>query len=92
MTMPKTKTIIKWLVLAYLLYLLYNTPKKSWEQSEIIEEKQPSGLITRYAPKQSSYIKYAIAWWKNKMQTIGFTGILDQYILAPIGVTFDEKK
>ena len=91
MTKPKTKTIIKWLVLAYLLYLLYNTPKTSWEQSEVIEEKQPSGRITRYAPKQSSYIKYVIAWWKIKIQTIGLTGIIDQYILAPVGITFENK-
>lgn len=92
MTKPKTKTIIKWLVIAWLLYMLYNTPKASWEQSEIIEEKEPTGRITRYAPGQSSYIKYAMAWWKIKMQTIGLTGILDQYILAPMGVTFDEKE
>ncbi len=91
MTKPKTKTIIKWLVLAYLLYLLYNTPKTSWEQSEVIEEKQPSGRIMRYAHKQSSYIKYVIAWWKIKMQTIGLTGIIDQYILAPVGITFENK-
>lgn len=91
MTKPKTKNIIKWLVLAYLLYLLYYTPKEFWEQSKVIEEKQPSGQITRYAPGQSSYIKYAIAWWKIKLQTIGFTGILDQYILAPAGITFENK-
>lgn len=92
MTMPKTKTIIKYLVLAWLLYLVYNTPKSSWIEGEIIEEKAADGKTMRYAPGQSSYIKYLITWWKIKMTTIGFTGILDQYILAPIGISFDEDK
>lgn len=92
MIKTKTKTIIKWLVLGYLIYLLYNLPKSSWDQLEIIKEEEPDGRVTRYVPGRTSYIIYIKGWWKLKMKTIGFTGILDQYILAPMGITFDKEK
>lgn len=87
-----TKTIIKYLLIAWLLYLIYNTPNSSWKKGEKIEETTDDGKTARYIPGQSSYIKYMFAWWRIKMNTIGFTGIIDQYILAPLGINFDQEK
>ena len=56
MTKPKTKTIIKYLVIAYVLYLIYSLPKKDWEAGKVIAETNGAGLTTRYAPQQSSYL------------------------------------
>ena len=92
MQKPKLKTILKYALIAYLAYLVYNTPKTSWNRGEILETTNDMGQIERLAPNQSSYAKYILAWWKTKISTIGITGIIDQYILAPMGINFDEDK
>ena len=90
MTMPKTKTLLKYAVIAYLVYLLYSIPKKDWSKGTVITEKLESGATARYAPQQSAYIKYAAAWWRITSKQKGITGIIDEYILAPLGINFDD--
>lgn len=87
MRKPKAKTIIKYLILAYAIYLIYSLPKTDWEAGEIIFKNNPSGTITRYVPQQSSYVKYMGAWWSNTFNKKGITGIVDEHILAPLGIT-----
>ena len=85
----KTKTILKYAVLAYLAYLLCATPKTDWEKNIIVSYPGKNGQKETYVPKQSTYPEYAVAWWKQHTATIGITGIIDQYILAPIGVNLN---
>jgi len=92
MTKPKTKTIIKYLVIAYVLYLIYSLPKKDWEAGKVIAETNGAGLTTRYAPQQSSYLKYIRAWWSKTIKDKGITGIIDEHVLAPLGINLDEEK
>lgn len=92
MTMPKTKTLLKYAVIAYLVYLIYSLPKKDWSKGTVISEVQDSGAVTRYVPQQSAYYKYAAAWWRTAFKQKGVTGIIDENILAPMGITFDEEE
>lgn len=84
-----TKKILKYIVLAYLLYLAYTLPKADWDKNIIVTKTHKDGKVVRFAPKKSSYIKYMCAWWENCMKNKGLSGIVDEYILAPIGVTFE---
>lgn len=84
-----TKTIVKWLILIAILNILYKTPRTDWDNDVKVFIKN-GDREERYAPKQSSYLKYAIAWWKNEMANKGIGQILDEHVLAPIGITFQE--
>lgn len=90
MKLPKTKTIIKYAVIAYLLYLAYSLPKADWDKGETLTETDDAGKVTRYVPKQSSYIKYLIAWWRITVKTKGAKGIIDEYLLSRLGINLDE--
>ena len=87
MTKPKTKTIVKYAVLAYLLYLLISLPKKDWDNSKIIALTDDAGKTVRYIPKTSSFIPYTIAWWKSAFKTKGLSGLIDEHIIAPLGIS-----
>lgn len=92
MKIPKTKTLVKYAVIAYVLYLLYSIPKKDWEKGKVISESLDNGSTARYAPQQSAYIKYAAAWWRITMKEKGITGIIEEHILAPLGISFEEEE
>ena len=92
MKLPKSKTILKYALIAAVIYTAYKTPRKDWDRNKIVEEKDKNGTIQRYAPNQSSYVKYCIAWWKNKTATVGITGIMDEYILKPLGLLDEQEK
>ena len=54
----KTKTILKYAIIAYLLFLLLTLPKKDWDKKRTIEKTDKNGKIVRYQPKQSTYVNY----------------------------------
>lgn len=69
------KKILKYLVLAYLLYLAYTLPKADWDKDIIVTKTDKNGQVLRFAPNKSSYIKYLCAWWENYMKTKGFLAL-----------------
>lgn len=85
------KNILKYTLLIYIAYLIYSLPKKDWEKGEIIEKKDENGKKSRYAPKQSSYIDYIGAWWSQTLKTKGLSGIIDEYVLGPLGMNKEEE-
>lgn len=85
----KSKTILKWLVIAAVLYVLYKTPRTDWDNDVKVTIKN-GDKEERYFPKQSGYLKYALAWWKNEVANKGIGQLVDEHILAPIGITFQE--
>lgn len=91
MEKPNTKQIIRYLVIAYILYLIYSLPKTDWQKERVISETDGAGRTTRYAPGQSSYLKYIRAWWTQTMKTKGLSGIIDEHVLAPLGIELDNK-
>ncbi len=90
MTKIKTKTLIKYLVLAYAIYLIYSLPKQDWVADKIILSTNKAGQVVRLSPNQSSYIKYMVAWWKDTLNNKGLASIVDEHILAPIGIKFED--
>lgn len=86
MKLPKTKTLVKYAVIVYLAHLCYSIPRTDWEAEIVVTEMNAAGVPIRYVPQQSSYIKYMLAWWRTNIKTKGATGIIDEYILAPLGI------
>lgn len=91
MKKPKTKTILKYALIAYLLYLVLSLPKKDWDNARTLTSTDKNGKIVRYQPKQSSYASYLIAWWEDVFQNKGLSYIVDEHILAPIGIKFENE-
>lgn len=89
MTKPKTKTIVKYAVLAYLLYLFISLPKKDWDNAVSFTLTDDAGKSVRYIPKTSSYIRYTLSWWKNAYKTKGISGLIDEHIIAPLGISLN---
>lgn len=87
----KLKTLVKIAIIALILYKIYDIPRADWDKGITLTTTNDDGSTMRLVPKQSGYIKYILAWWKNTMKTKGITGIIDEYILAPIGITFENK-
>lgn len=86
----KLKTLVKIAIVALILYKIYDIPKTDWNRGIVITENNADGSISRYVPQQSGYLKYIAAWWKQTLNTKKITGILDEYVLSPIGITFNE--
>lgn len=86
MKLPKTKTLVKYAIIAYLAYLSYSIPRSDWDAEIVVTEMNATGSTIRYVPQQSSYVKYMLAWWRTNIKTKGATGIIDEYILAPLGI------
>ena len=90
MKLPKAKTLLRYAVITYLVYLIYSIPKKDWSKGVVITETLETGQTACYDPQQSAYIKYAVAWWRNTIKQKGISGITDEYILAPLGINLDK--
>lgn len=88
----KIKTLIKIAIITAILYKIYDLPKTDWNRGRDITENNADGSISRYIPQQSSYLKYIAAWWRKTLSTKKLTGVLDEYVLAPMGITFDEQE
>lgn len=82
------KSLIKYAVLIYILYLFYALPKADWKNDRVVE-KNKDGKTLRYAPNQSSYIQYMLAWWSDTINTKGITPIVDEHVLGKMGITFE---
>ena len=91
MKKPKTKTILKYALIAYMLYLVLTLPKKDWDNKRTIAGKDKKGNIAIYVPKQITYTRYLIVWWKDVFQNKGLSYIVDEHILAPIGIKFENE-
>lgn len=81
----KLKILLKYIVIGYALYLLYALPKDSWEAGI----NMGSGDKIYY-PKQCLYIQYAVAWWIDLINRGKFSDIIDEHVLAKIGIKFED--
>lgn len=88
MKKPTIKQILKFFIIGYLLYLFCTLPKKHWDAKiNISTTKNEQKII--YYPKQCSYVQYAAAWWMDTINSGKINQIIDEHILAKIGIKLD---
>lgn len=83
------KTLLKYIVVGYIAYLAYSLPKKDWQAGTMLTTED-NGKVKKYYPNQCLYVQYMGAWWLDVINEGKFSQIIDEYVLAKIGIKFED--
>ena len=51
---------------------------------------EDNGKVKKYYPNQCLYVQYIGAWWLDVINEGKFSQIIDEYVLAKIGIKFED--